>query len=39
MTARRQLIFWLAGLGVFGLLLVLCRDSFVPFRAGRGGNE
>ena len=34
MTARRQLMFWLAGLVVFGLLLFLLRDILLPFVAG-----
>ncbi len=34
MTARRQLMFWLAGMAVFGLLLFLLRDILLPFVAG-----
>ncbi len=34
MTARRQLMFWLAGLVVFGLLLYLLREILLPFVAG-----
>ena len=34
MTARRQLMFWLAGLLVFGLLVFLLRDILLPFVAG-----
>ena len=34
MTARRQLMFWLAGLVVFGLLLYLLREILMPFVAG-----
>ena len=34
MTARRQLMFWLAGLVVFGLLLFLLREILLPFVAG-----
>ena len=34
MTARRQLMFWLAGLLLFGLLLFLLRQILLPFVAG-----
>ncbi len=34
MTARRQLMFWLAGMVLFGLLLFLLRDILLPFVAG-----
>ena len=34
MTARRQLMFWLVGMLVFGLLLFLLRQILLPFVAG-----
>lgn len=34
MTARKQLIFWIAGMIMFGLMLYLLRNILLPFVAG-----